>query len=224
MAKKPEKIDVERALSDKPPKGEAGSAEGDIQIVEVVGGEPGEGVEPAVTRPSMELQEAPRPEAAPQGRPEVGAAGAAPAEQLAALTDRLRRMAAEHDNYRKRVERDRAEQREQANSVLVAELLPVLDSFERALGGQAGELPGEVRSGLGLIHRQLLDALIRAGLEPMQAAGQEFNPEIHDAVATTQDPRIPAGRVIEVFDAGYRFRGRLLRPARVRVSAGTGGS
>lgn len=217
--KKPEKIDVERALSESAPDSTPGAGDGEIEIVEVVGGEPGEGGAPP-----------PGPQEPARGVTTAEAPGAAGREaelaaENAALLERLKRIQAEYENYRKRVERDRAAEREQANAALVLDLLPALDSFERALAapGAGGEGRGEFRSGVTLIQRQLLEALARAGLEALEAAGEPFDPEVHEAVAISVEPGVPAGRVLQVFDRGYRFRGRLLRPARVRVSADPGG-
>lgn len=212
--KKPAKIDVERALeeSGRP----QGSSDGDIEIVEVVGGEPGEG---SANEGGGEPAAAVATEAVPPGEARAGLAA-----ENAALVERLKRLQAEYENYRKRVERDSAEQREQANAALVLELLPVLDSFERALASAPAGGMAEFGTGVALIHRQLLEALQKAGLEPLEAMGEPFDPEVHEAVATWHEPGVPAGRVLQVFDRGYRFRGRLLRPARVRVSADAAGA
>lgn len=216
--KKPDKLDVEQVLSQKTPPAGDEAASGDIEIVEVVGGEPAGAAQDAVvsqTQPAVEV--------APAAATATAADPAAPAElvaQHAALIERLKRTQAEHDNYRKRVERDRTEQKEQANAALLLELLPALDSFERALAAHSGKSAGDVefKAGVALIQRQLLEALMRVGLEPLESVGQAFDPEVHDAVASTQEAGKAAGLVLQVFDRGYRFRGRLLRPARVRVS------
>jgi len=210
--KKPQKIDVEQALSESAPPRGSSAAEEDIEIVEVTGEAEGE----SAVQPSA----APAAEAEPAPETIAGPPSAALAAENAALLERLKRQQAEHENYRKRVERDRAEHREQANMDLVREIAPVLDSFERALGRRVAGADEEFRSGVALIQRQLQEALTRLGLEPFEALGQTFDPEVHDAVVITQDPGSPAGRVLEVFDRGYRFRGRLVRPARVRVAAG----
>jgi molecular chaperone GrpE len=211
MGKKPQKIDVERALSERPAPAAAGTAEDDIQIVEVSGGEPSDAaaLEPALEAPAAARQADPVPAA-----PEPAAA------ELEAALERLKRLQAEHENYRKRVERDRGEHREQANAELIQALLPVLDSFERALAGGAAAAAGEFGAGVALIQRQLTEALVRAGLEPQEDLGAAFDPERHEAVATTAEAGAPAGTILQVFERGYRYRGRLLRPARVRVASG----
>ncbi len=212
--KKPQKIDIEQALSESAPPRGGSAAEEDIEIVEVTGEAEGESAVQQGAALPAEDEPAPAPETI------AGTASAALAAENAALLERLKRLQAEHENYRKRVERDRAEHREQANMDLVREIVPVLDSFERALARRAAGADDEFRSGVALIHRQLQDVLTRLGLEPLEALGQTFDPEVHDAVVITQDPNSPAGQVLEVFDRGYRFRGRLVRPARVRVAAG----
>jgi molecular chaperone GrpE len=220
--KKPDKVDIEQLLSQETPP--AGAAAGDIEIVEVVGGEPEGAAQDAVVT-QVEAVHAAAPAAAADT-----AAGDGPqagvAAQNDALLERLKRAHAEHDNYRKRVERGRIEQKEQANALLLQELLPTLDSFERALAAQQeGSANGaEFQAGVALIQRQLLEALMRAGLEPLESVDQPFDPEVHDAVASTPEPGRAPGLVLQVFDRGYRFRGRLLRPARVRVSGEPAGS
>jgi molecular chaperone GrpE len=203
--KKPRKIDVDQALTGGVSSAAGGGADDDIEIVEVVAGEPEDGA-------AGEQQEA-------EGGVQVETAAPQDADQQATLIERLKRLQAEYENYRKRVERDRVGHREQANATLVLGLLPVLDSFERALRDGSGRGGDEFRSGVELIERQLREVLHRAGLEPLRATGQVFDPEVHEAVAATYDPNVAPGKILEVFEQGYRFRGRLLRPARVRVAA-----
>ncbi len=203
--KKPQKIDIDQALTGG--TSTDGGGGDDIEIVEVVGGEP-EGVgedrkdEPAIAIQVEVAENAPQDDA-----------------QGAALLDRLKRLQAEYENYRKRIDRDRVEHREQANAKFVLGILPVLDSFERALKDRSVNAPDEFSTGVQLIERQLREVLNRAGLELIQAAGEMFDPEIHEAVAATHDPAATPGKILEVFEQGYRFKGRLLRPTRVRVAA-----
>ncbi|MCZ6778376.1 MAG: nucleotide exchange factor GrpE [Acidobacteria bacterium] len=203
--KKPQKIDIDQALAGGTPTDGGGSD--DIEIIEVVGGEP-EGVGED------------RKDASAVAVQVESAKDASEAEaKSAALLDRLKRLQAEYENYRKRVERVRVEHREQANAKLVLEILPVLDSFERALKDRSTDAADEFSTGVQLIERQLREVLDRAGLELIQAAGDMFDPEIHEAVAATHDPAATPGKILDVFEQGYRFKGRLLRPARVRVAA-----
>ncbi len=135
--------------------------------------------------------------------------------------ERLLRLQADFENLRKRIEREQAEFRTIATIRLVTELLPVLDNLERALASE--RLEGEstaFRAGVELIQRQLVDALRKEGLRPVDALGQAFDPEIHEAVAVTTAPGLPENTVIEEIQRGYFLQERLLRPALVRVSVG----
>lgn len=131
----------------------------------------------------------------------------------------LLRKAAEFDNYRKRVERERREYTEYATVELIKELLPLLDDLERAVAAEAGTGgPEAIRKGIELIHRRLLDVLARRGVTVIDPVGADFDPHLHEAVV-----RVPAagqrdGQVVEVFARGYRLGDRLLRPAMVKVA------
>jgi molecular chaperone GrpE len=150
----------------------------------------------------------------------------APAEQqLAELQrerddyhDRWMRKAAEFDNYRRRVERERREQADETVTGLLLDLLAVVDDFDRALTVDAGEGGAAYRKGVELIHAKLQDLLRRQGVKPIEAVGAAFDPNIHQAVAheTTADHR--DGEVIEELRKGYTIGDRLLRPAMVKVA------
>jgi molecular chaperone GrpE len=134
-----------------------------------------------------------------------------------ALHDRLLRQAAEFDNYRKRVERDRKDATQYAAVEFVRDLLPVIDDFERAL--QTGAPGAEsYRQGLEIIHRALLDMLRKRGVTPIDAVGTDFDPQIHEAVAYQDAPDRRDGEVMEQFTRGYRLGDRLIRPAMVKVA------
>jgi molecular chaperone GrpE len=138
------------------------------------------------------------------------------------LRDRLLRTTADFENFRKRVDRDRAEERRQAAAGLVREMLPVLDNFERALAqAAANKTPSEAFSafveGVRLIQAQLSDILRRAGLDLVEADGS-FDPNLHEALMQEITTEAPHLAIREVFERGYRFQGRLLRPARVKVA------
>jgi molecular chaperone GrpE len=135
--------------------------------------------------------------------------------------DLLLRKSAEFENYRKRIERERREQYDLAAADLLAELLPVLDDFERALETPPGPDGAEAyRRGLELIHRQLFDLLRRRGVRPIAAVGAEFDPHVHQAVAHETSPEHREGEVIEEFRRGYMLGERLLRPSMVKVAKG----
>jgi molecular chaperone GrpE len=133
------------------------------------------------------------------------------------LHDRLLRQAAEFDNYRKRVERDRRDSAQMAAIDFVQELLPVIDDFERALQTAA---PGaeSYRQGLEIIHRALMEMLRKRGVTPIDAVGTTFDPQIHQAVAYEETPDRRDGEVMEQFTRGYRLGDKLVRPAMVKVA------
>jgi molecular chaperone GrpE len=133
------------------------------------------------------------------------------------LHDRLLRQAAEFDNYRKRVERERKDSAQMAAIDFVQELLPVIDDFERALQTQA---PGaeSYRQGLEIIHRALMEMLRKRGVTPIDAVGTEFDPQVHQAVAYEEAPDRRDGEVMEQFTRGYRLGDKLVRPAMVKVA------
>lgn len=139
--------------------------------------------------------------------------------------DPLLRLRADYDNLRRRIDRERQEFELYANSQLVARLLPILDNFERALTvGSKSAGDRAFREGCIMIYKQLTDELRRQGLQPIDAAGQLFDPEIHDAVATDVASDEPWNTVVEELRRGYLFRNRMLRPALVKVSMNGGGS
>ena len=133
------------------------------------------------------------------------------------LHDRLLRQAAEFDNYRKRVDRERRESAQFAAVDFVQELLPVVDDFERAL---QTEVPGaeSYRQGLEIIHRALMDMLRKRGVTPIEAVGTTFDPQVHQAVAYEDAPDRRDGEVMEQFTRGYRLGEKLIRPAMVKVA------
>jgi molecular chaperone GrpE len=132
--------------------------------------------------------------------------------------DRLLRLTAEFDNYRKRQERERREMGERAASGLIEELLPIVDDFERALRADAGPEAEGYRDGVALILRQLRDLLARRGVTAIDALGADFDPHLHQAVAYEPSPGHRDGEVIEELRRGYKLGDRLLRPAMVKVA------
>jgi molecular chaperone GrpE len=126
----------------------------------------------------------------------------------------LQRTQAEFDNYRKRMLRDQTAHLERATGSLIEQLLPVLDSFELALNS-AGTDVERLRKGVELVYGEFLGALEKAGLERIEALGKPFDPEEHEAVMHVEDDE-PGVR--DVVRTGYRFKGRVLRPAMVKVA------
>ena len=132
------------------------------------------------------------------------------------LQDRLLRTAAEFDNYRKRVERDRRDVADLAVADAVQDLLPIIDNLERAL--QAAPDNDPLRKGVELIHRQMTDVLRKRGVKHIEVVGTDFDPNIHQAVAHEDSETHREGEVMEELQRGYRLGDRLLRASMVKVA------
>ncbi|HZU22295.1 MAG TPA: nucleotide exchange factor GrpE [Terriglobales bacterium] len=132
------------------------------------------------------------------------------------LFERLARLQAEFENFRKRTQREQTDFRQYAVADAVKSLLPTLDSFERAL--QSHPEPGELRSGIELIYRQLRDSLARLGVSEVEAEGREFDPRVHEAIEMVPVSEGEDNHVLQVLQRGYTLKDRLLRPAMVRVA------
>ena len=135
-----------------------------------------------------------------------------------ALHDRLLRTAAEFDNYRKRVDRDRRDQVDAATADAVVDFLPIVDDLERALKAPTGGDSEGFRKGVELIHQQMVDLLRKRGVRPIEAVGAEFDPRYHQAVAQEASADHREGEVMEEYARGYMLGDRLLRPAMVKVA------
>jgi molecular chaperone GrpE len=132
--------------------------------------------------------------------------------------DRWLRKGAEFENYRKRIERERREQADQAVVDILKELLLVVDDFDRALTVDAGEGGAAYRKGVELIHGKLHDLLRKQGVTAMDVLGADFDPNIHMAVLHEESPDHREGEVIGELQKGYMLNDRLLRPAMVKVA------
>jgi molecular chaperone GrpE len=132
------------------------------------------------------------------------------------LQDRFLRAQAEFQNFRKRVDKDRLELSEYASMEACRTLLPIIDDFERAL--QTENADKTYVQGLELIRQRLFEALKKLGLEPIVAQGEPFDPHIHHAVEMVETEDVPDHTVLGEFQRGYNFKGRLLRPAMVKVA------
>jgi molecular chaperone GrpE len=132
--------------------------------------------------------------------------------------DRLLRKSAEFDNYRKRIERERREQSDQAVADLLHDLLLVVDDFDRALTVDADDSAGAYRKGVELIHGKLHDLLRKQGVSAIEALGTDFDPNLHQAVVHEESPEHREGEVIGELRKGYMKNDRLLRPAMVKVA------
>jgi len=138
-------------------------------------------------------------------------------DRAAALEDRLLRVAADFDNYKKRAAREREEYVTHANERLVKELLPILDDLERALMAAAEHEEAALEEGVALVHRSLASLLERQGLEPISTEGK-FDPHVHEALLS-QPSEADEGSVIDVVQKGYTLGDRVVRPARVVIAA-----
>lgn len=134
------------------------------------------------------------------------------------LRDRLLRTVAEFDNFRKRTERERRELADAASVDLIRDLLPVIDDFERALAAPGWSDQDGTRRGVELIHRQLLEALRKRGVEPFETVGHDFDPQWHEAVVSEPADGHRDGEITAEIRRGYRIGQRLLRPAQVKVA------
>lgn len=139
-------------------------------------------------------------------------------QEKTALQDRLLRTAAEFDNYRKRVERERRELSEYTAAEILSELLPIVDNFDRALQAPAGSEAEAFRKGIELIHKQMLDLLRKRGVRPIEALGADFDPNFHQAVVQEVSSDHREGEVMQELQRGYMLGDRLLRPAMVKVA------
>ena len=135
------------------------------------------------------------------------------------LKDQLLRLRADFDNFRKRVLRETEQLRMTAARETIRSLLPVRDNLERALTHDPAD-GAAFANGLLMILRQFDEALTAQGLEPIEAEGQDFDPNVHEALTYAPSETVPAGQIAAVYERGYRLGGVLLRPARVVVSSG----
>jgi molecular chaperone GrpE len=152
---------------------------------------------------------------------EVARAEADLAKAMAELEDlrqTLLRRQADFDNYRKRIERERGEESRHTTARVIEKLVPIVDGFEHALAAHREAEYENYRKGFELIYKQLLDSLAKLGAERLDPLGRPFDPHLHQAVDRTESSEHADGTILEVFQPGYLFHGRVLRPAMVRVA------
>ncbi|HEX7229686.1 MAG TPA: nucleotide exchange factor GrpE [Candidatus Binatia bacterium] len=144
--------------------------------------------------------------------------------EIARLEDEVRRehdlylrALADFENYRKRVDRDRASVARSGKRDVILALLSVLDDLDRALE-HVGEAPPSVAEGLQAVQRKFLRLLEAQGITPLQSVGEPFDPVLHDAIGTVESDEVESGAVAEELARGYRWGDDVLRPARVRVA------
>lgn len=154
----------------------------------------------------------------------VPAAVATPEEELVRVREQLMRTAADFDNYRKRSRRDVADAERRVQEQLIRSLLPTFDNMERA--ATHAESASDVASlveGLGMVMRQFQDTLSGLGIERVNSVGQTFDPAEHEAVQHVETSDVPPGAVAQELQPGYRWNGRLVRPAMVVVAKAPAG-
>ena len=135
--------------------------------------------------------------------------------------ERLVRTTADFENFKKRAARERQDATRFANEALIQKLIPVLDNFEMALGAaqaSAGNSVQSLQTGIAMIQQQLKAVLTEAGVTEVDAAGQPFDPQIHEAVSQQETTEVAEGHVVQQIRKGYKLRDRLLRPASVIVA------
>lgn len=138
--------------------------------------------------------------------------------ELEDLRQTLLRRQADFDNYRKRIDRERGEESKYATARVIEGLIPIVDGFEHALAAHREEEYESYRKGFELIYKQLLDSLAKLGAERIDPLGKNFDPHLHQALDRTETSEYPDGTILQVFQPGYVFHGRVLRPAMVRVA------
>lgn len=138
------------------------------------------------------------------------------------LKDRMLRIAAEFENYKKRARKEQTDAVAQAREALLRDILEVVDNLERAAAQtQAGAVDGAaIQKGVSLVLRLFQQKLERYEVKPFEAAGQPFDPRVHEAISRVESAQVPAGSVATELQKGYRIGERLLRPAMVSVSTG----
>jgi molecular chaperone GrpE len=134
------------------------------------------------------------------------------------LRQTLLRRQADFDNYRKRIEKERFEDSKRATARVIEGLIPVIDGFERALAAHSEAEYDNYRKGFELIFKQLLENVTKLGAERIDPVGKSFDPHLHQAVDRAETTEHPDGTILQVFQPGYVFHGRVLRPAMVRVA------
>jgi molecular chaperone GrpE len=137
---------------------------------------------------------------------------------LEELRQTLLRRQADFDNYRKRIERERFEDSKRATARVIEGLIPVIDGFEHALASHREAEYENYRKGFELIYKQLLDSVTKLGAERIDPLGKTFDPHLHQAVDRVETKEHDDGTILQVFQPGYVFHGRVLRPAMVRVA------
>lgn len=156
------------------------------------------------------------------GDPELAGAEAAETAKLVSELDDLRqtllRRQADFDNYRKRIEKERTEDSRRATARVIEGLIPVIDGFEHALAAHREKEYENYRRGFELIYKQLVENVTKLGAERIDPVGKQFDPHQHQAMDRLETTEHEDGTIVQTFQPGYVFHGRVLRPAMVRVA------
>lgn len=160
----------------------------------------------------------------PNGDGDAGGTEAETAKLISELDDlrqTLLRRQADFDNYRKRIEKERTEDSKRATARVIEGLIPVIDGFEHALAAHREKEYENYRKGFELIYKQLLDNVTKLGAERIDPVGKQFDPHSHQAMDRLETTDHEDGTIVQTFQPGYVFHGRVLRPAMVRVAVST---
>ena len=136
----------------------------------------------------------------------------------AELEDRVKRQMAEFENFRKRTEKEKATMFEMGAKSVIEKLLPVVDNFERGLDSIAEDQRGPVYEGMNMIYKQLMTELDKLDVKPIEALGQEFNPDLHNAVMQVESEEFEEGMVAQELQKGYTYHGTVVRHSMVAVA------
>lgn len=137
--------------------------------------------------------------------------------QIEELTDKVRRQMAEFENFRKRSEKEKTQMYEVGAKGILEKILPVVDNFERGLKGME-ESEDPFAQGMQMIYKQLMTSLEEAGVKAIEAVGQEFNPDFHNAVMHVEDDEFGENEIVEEFQKGYMYHDSVLRHSMVKVA------
>lgn len=167
---------------------------------------------------SSELEQSPEAKVIEAESAKADAQMAKLTADLEALRQSMLRSQADFANYRKRIEKERFEDSKRATARVIEGLIPIIDGFEHALAAHREAEYAKYRKGFELIYKQLLDNITRLGVERIDPLGKPFDPHLHEAMDRTETTEHADGLILQTFQPGYVFHGRVLRPAMVRVA------
>lgn len=163
----------------------------------------------------LEAEETVQEETAEKEKSEEAAEESAAEKELADTRDRLLRITAEYANFRKRSEKEKQDAYVFAKSETIKELLPVIDNLERALASESEDYDS-LKKGVEITFNSLVDTLGKLGVEIFGAPGEEFDPNLHNAVMHIEDENYKNGEIVDVFQKGYKINDKIIRPAMVK--------